>query len=218
MKRSKTLSLTLVAASFFAATQTQAAETDPVGYVTLTIAGSTDGVTPAFTPISVPLQQAVEASGSITTNPAGATLENSSASYTANEFATTDSVGNGQFYLQFTSGDSTGLILDIVSNTATSITTNADLSGLVASGDSYIIKELMTLADVFGADNSAGLRSGGDAASSDLIYIMSSDGAGVYATYYYQTDSLGFLGGDGWRAFGDPNSDVSDVVIGPDDG
>jgi hypothetical protein len=55
--------------------------------------------------------------------------------------------------------------------------------------------------------------------SSDVVYIMSADGAGSYAQYYYQTDPFGgFFGGDGWRAAGDVNTDRSDVIIAPDDG
>jgi hypothetical protein len=76
----------------------------------------------------------------------------------------------------------------------------------------------MTLADLFGADNSAGLTSGGDATSSDKVYVMSQDGAGQYQIYYYQTDLLGFLGGDGWRLNGDASTDASNVTIMPDQG
>ena len=40
---------------------------------------------------------------------------------------------------------------------------------------------------------------------------MGSDGS--FSTYYYQTDTLGFLGGNGWRAAGDNNTDASGTVI-----
>ena len=55
--------------------------------------------------------------------------------------------------------------------------------------------------------------------SSDVVYIMSADGAGSYAQYYYQTDPFnGFFGGNGWRAAGDVNTDRSNVIVAPDDG
>jgi uncharacterized protein (TIGR02597 family) len=155
------------------------------------------------------------ARGSLTATPDSAVLTDASASYTTGEFAGTDAEGNATHYLQFASD---GLIVDIVANSATTITAGSDLSGRVSSGDSYLVKEHITLADIFGADNSSGLQTGGDSSSSDRIYVMSSDGAGTYATYYYQTDELGFLGGDGWRKPGDSLSDMSDVIVGPDDG
>jgi hypothetical protein len=93
-----------------------------------------------------------------------------------------------------------------------------DVPPLLATGDTYVIKKHLSLSDIFGSANEAGFKSGGDSAASDLIYVMASDGSGSYAVYYYQTDSLGFLGGDGWRAAGDQYTDKADVIVGPDDG
>lgn len=207
----------LASAALSLAATTQAAEvsTTPVGYVTLTVNGSPDGAQTAFTPLSLSLENPVQASGSLTEAPTSAVVTNASASYTVDQYAGTDASGNATHYLQFVED---GLIVDILGNTATTITTGTDLTGLVVSSDAYVIKKHITIADIFGADNSAGLGSGGDSSSSDLVYVMSSDGNGSYATYYYQTDSLGFLGGDGWRLSGDANTDMSDVVVGPDDG
>ena len=205
----------LLASSSFA----ESVSTDPVGYVTLTINGSPDGVQTAFTSLAAPVENAVVVTGSITEDPTSAVATNSSASYVAGAFAGTDASGNSTHYLQITAeGGADGLILDIVANTETTITTGTDLTGLIATGDTFVVKEHMSLADIFGAENDAGLKSGGDSASSDLVYIMSSDGAGTYAVYYYQTDSLGFLGGNGWRVLGDSSTEMSDVVVGPDDG
>ncbi|MGB0289791.1 MAG: hypothetical protein ACPGC0_01200, partial [Opitutales bacterium] len=81
------------------------------------------------------------------------------------------------------------------------------------------IRAYSKLADIFGATNTAGLKSGGNASSSDLIYVMSTDGNASYTTYYYQTDNLGgILGGTGWRVLGDNSSDMSSIAIAPDDG
>lgn len=202
---------------FSALTQASVA-TDPVGFTTLTINGSPDGSTTAFTAISVNLENPVVLKGKFTETPTSNTATDSYASNDVNAYSVTDSVGNGSYYFQITSGSNEGLIFDILSNTSSQYSLSADLSGLVSAGDSYSIKKHTTLGDVFGEDNSAGFKSGGDVGASDRIYIMSTDGSGIYATYYYQTDSLGFLGGDGWRLSGDLFTDVSDVVIGPDDG
>tara|TARA_B110001450_G_scaffold209146_1_gene200023 strand:+ start:261 stop:1322 length:1062 start_codon:yes stop_codon:yes gene_type:complete len=211
----KTLSLLLVA-SLSSFSSLSAVETDPVGYMTITINGSSNGST-AYTPLSIGLEKAPSASGALTDAPTSTVATNSGAAYTVGEFAGTDAAGNATHYLQF---ESDGLIVDIVANDATTITAGTDLTGLAASGDAYVVKEHMTLADAFG-DSGSGLTSGANSITSDLLYIMSSDGQGSFATYYVQTDptGLGFLGGDGWRQVGASNSlDMSNVVIGPDDG
>jgi uncharacterized protein (TIGR02597 family) len=207
----------LAIASLSAFSSLSAVETDPVGYVTITINGSSDGST-AYTPLSIGLEKAPSASGALSEDPTSAIATNSGAAYTPSEFAGTDAAGNATHYLQF---ESDGLIVDIIANDATTITAGADLTGLAASGDAYVVKEHMTLGDVFG-DSGSGLTSGANSTSSDLLYVMSSDGLGTFATYYVQTDPTGagaFLGGDGWRQVGASNSlDMSNVVIGPDDG
>ena len=209
----KTLSL-LAVASLFTFSGLSAVETDPVGYVTLTVNGSSDGSV-AYTPLSLSLEKPVQASGALSEAPTSAVATDSSASYTPSEFAGTDAAGNATHYLQFTGS---GLIVDITANTATTITVDTDLSGVADSGAGYVVKEHMTISDVFGADNSAGFTTGGDATSSDLIYVMSSDGGGSYTTYYYQTDAFGFLGGTGWRLNGDASTDASNITIMPDEG
>ena len=208
---------TLLMASF-GLLQAQTVSTDPVGYVTLTINGSPDGTTPAFTALSVGMQNAAVVTGSIASDATSAVLTDSNASNTTNAYAATDAAGNGSYFLQITSGANEGLICDILSNDATTYTTGTDLTGIVSAGDTYVIKAHVTLADIFGAANSVGFRSGGDSLSSDLVFIMSTDGVGSYSTYYYQTDDFGFLGGNGWRVVGDSNTDMSNVVVGPDDG
>lgn len=208
----------LSGAALLSLSNLSAVETDPVGFVTLTINGSPDGTAIAYTGLSAPMQLAASAAGALTSTPTSAVVENTGAAYGVNDFAGTDAAGNYQYYLQFTSGTSNGESVDIVSNTATTITTASDLTGLASSGDTYTIKKYLSISDVFGAANETGFKSGGDSGASDIIYLMSTDGAGSYATYYYQTDVLGFLGGDGWRAAGDQNTPYDDVVVGPDDG
>ena len=209
----KTLSL-FAGASLLVFSSLSAVTTDPVGYVTLTVNGSSDGSV-AYTPLSVSLENAIVASGSLSEAPTSSVVTDASASYTLSEFAGTDAAGNATHYLQFTGS---GLIVDITANTATTITVDTDLNGVVDTSAGYNVKKYKTISDVFGADNSAGLRSGGDATTSDLVYVMSPDGGGGYTTYYYQTDSLGFLGGNGWRLNGDAFTDAGNITIMPDEG
>jgi uncharacterized protein (TIGR02597 family) len=205
----------LIGASVLSA---QTVSTDPVGYVTTTINGSPDGSTPAYTALSVGLQNAALVSGSATSDSTSAVITDSNASNAVDAYAATDPAGASSFFLQITSGTNEGLILDILSNGADSFTTNTDLSGIVSAGDSYVVKAHVTLADIFGASNETGLKSGGNSSSSDSIFLMSNDGAGSYSTYYYQTDALGFLGGNGWRVAGNSSTDMGGIAIAPDDG
>ena len=131
------------------------------------------------------------------------------------KLAATDAEGNSAYYVQTASG----AIYDVTANTESTITLSSDVSSLISADDAISVKKYTTLGDIFSTDNSFGLTSGGDVTSSDVVYIMSADGAGSYAQYYYQTDPFGgFLGGNGWRAAGDVNTDRSNVIVAPDDG
>ena len=189
----KNLNLIGLVALFSAAAVSSAIAQDvsstPVGYVTITVNG--DG----YTAITNPLQNAVVYSGTASSI-AGDTIT-TSFSLTADEVAGTDADGNSAYYVQTASG----AIYDVTANTESTITVSSDVSSLISADDAISVKKYTTLGDIFSTDNAFGLTSGGDVASSDVVYIMSSDGVGSYAQYYYQTDPFGgFFGGDGWRA------------------
>jgi uncharacterized protein (TIGR02597 family) len=188
-----------------------------VGYITLTINGG-DGSNPGYSTVSGAMQKPALTSGTITADATSAVLVDSSASNSASAYASSDPNGSSSYYLQVTSGSSAGLIVDILDNGTDSFTTASDLSSLVSQGDTYEVRAHMTLADIFGSDNAVGFTSGGGVSSSDVFYLMSTDGNASYTQYYYQTDALGFLGGNGWRAAGNAFTDMSDVVVAPDDG
>lgn len=206
----KNLNLIGLVALFSAAAVSSAIAQDvsstPVGYVTITINGN------GYTALSNPLENAVVYSGT-TTSVSGDTIT-TSFPLTAGELAGTDAEGMNLFYVQTSSGS----ILDISSNTDSTITLTSDVSSELANDDTIYVKEYSTISDLLGANNEAGLTSGGSSSSSDVVYIMSADGLGSYNSYYYQTDLFGFLGGTGWRAVGDTSTDMSNIVIGPDDG
>ena len=185
----------------------QSVSSTPVGYVTLTINGG------GYTALSNPLENAVVYSGTAS-SVSGSTI-NASFTMTDSELAGSDLQSNSTYYVQ----TSDGTILDITANTTSSITVAAaSLSGIVSADDSITVKKYSTVGDLFGTDNSIGLASGSNSGSSDLVYIMSSDGGGNYTTLYYQTDLLGFLGGNGWRVVGNAFSDASGIILAPDDG
>lgn len=206
-KTLKLLGCAVLSGLFAFVSQAQSVSSTPVGYVTLTING--DG----YTALSNPLENAVVYSGTAS-SVSGATIT-ASFSMTDSELSGTDPNGNSTYYVQTTDG----IILDITANSASTITVASDVSSLVSADDSITVKQHSTLSDLLGSDNSIGLTSGGDVNSSDIVYIMSGDGAGSYSAYYYQTDPFGgFLGGDGWRIGGDSFTDMSGVTVAADDG
>ena len=207
----KNLNLIGLVALFSAATMSSAIAQDvsstPVGYVTITINGN------GYTAVTNPLQNAVVYSG--TASSVASDTITTSFILTADEIAATDAEGNSAYYVQTASG----AIYDVTANTDSTITVSSDVSSLISADDAISVKKYTTLGDIFSTDNAFGLTSGGDVTSSDVVYVMSSEGAGTYAQYYYQTDPFGgFLGGDGWRLSGDANTDRSNVIVAPDDG
>jgi hypothetical protein len=209
MKSKLLISLISIALSslFTLASHAQSVSSTPVGYVTLTINGN------GYTALSNPLENAVVYSGSAS-SVTGAIITTSFV-MTDSELAGTDPAGNPTHYVQ----TSDGIILDILANTGSEITVSSDVSSLLSSSDSITVKVHSTIGDLLSTDNSIGLTSGGDINSSDILYVMSGDGAGSYSAYYYQTDPFGgFLGGDGWRIGGDSSTDMSGITIAADDG
>jgi hypothetical protein len=78
----------------------------------------------------------------------------------------------------------------------------------------YPVDVTLDDSDIYSATN--GYVSGANSSSSDLVYVLGSDG--LYTTYYYQTDPTGagaFLGGNGWRQIGSPNSEEKGSTIIP---
>jgi uncharacterized protein (TIGR02597 family) len=81
----------------------------------------------------------------------------------------------------------------------------------VADGSTIKIIKLRTIADAFGATNSAGLTAG-TASTADLILVPNASG---YDQYYY---SPGGLVGLGWRQVGQGNANRANVGFYPTDG
>lgn len=76
-------------------------------------------------------------------------------------------------YVEILSGPNTGLIVDVVSNTATTVTVDGDLSA-VASTATYCIRKHNTLGSIFSSG-------GGLAAGSDTVALIGEAGTSVYS-------------------------------------
>jgi uncharacterized protein (TIGR02597 family) len=154
----------------------------------------------------------------VTVDVDGSTITDNAATWANDDYAVGDPNGNAAYYAEITNHtDATkvGTILEITasSGSAKSLTFDmVDATGF--EGASYSIRKYKTLADVFGSDNSAGLFSAGSTKDADVIYKV---GGGTWQRYFYQ-DAPAFLGGNGWRIAGDTRTDMSGVVISPDEG
>lgn len=97
-----------------------------------------------------------------------------------------------EYAMEITSGSYEGFSADIASWTGQTITLeeNIESGGVLPgtfNGSRISIRELPTLASIFGTDNSAGLKSG-TIATADLIYIYAS---GSFSKYYYFPGGFG---------------------------
>lgn len=94
---------------------------------------------------------------------------------------------------------------------AASQTVTAALQTAPNVGDEFIIYRLETLSTIFGATNTAGLRSGSTSATSDIVYV--DDGAGDLKAYFYRSTA------SAWRLVSAPSgADQNAVVVPPNRG
>lgn len=94
-----------------------------------------------------------------------------------------------------------GMMSDIVSHTATTLTIADDWSAVLRGGETVVIRPHKTLGGVFGAANEAGLGSG-DPTTADVLSVLSEGSTAAFSTYYYRAGSP--LGGTGWRSSANP--------------
>ncbi len=183
------------------------ATTDPVGFITLNVAGTGGSSSSALSFKGLGLTRPVEYQGSAETVTA-TTLVDNEATWTDSQF----NGASGAYYVEITSGPGAGTTYDVASTTAASktITVAQNLAVGVANGATFKIRKHWTIGSVFGASNEAGLM-GGDASTADQILIF--NGAG-YDTYFYQTSGFG----TGWRLASNPSADASGSKIYPEDG
>lgn len=156
----------------------QTAKTKPVGYRTEVVKAG------VFNLLSPNLDNAVEAAGTFEAI-SGTTLTDNDAAF---------SLTAGQPYtLKITSGPAAGTVADIVSSTATTVTTEQDISSILTPGVSYEIRKTPTIGSLFGENNSAGLKAG-SATTADIIWVWN----GTEYVQIYYADNLPLIG-TGWR-------------------
>lgn len=199
-------------AVFFATAVTTFADTsvatDPVGFMTYTMAGAQDASTPTTTALCVPLQDPQTGTGAITgtiTSVASDTISNSGASWTPGAFAVTGS----PCFVRIKSGAAKGRTLLITGNTATDLTVNnqgIDLSiaGIAVNTDTYQIIAGDTLFSLFGSSTLPGTS---DATADNVLYYNGSS----WQTFYYNSTN------NRWQQKG-VSLNANNFVLRPDSG
>jgi hypothetical protein len=188
----------------------QTATTDPVGFVTTTIAASPNGSSWTTTPISPVLLQASGVNGTAVGSISAVTADSislASPGWVAGELASSSA------YVLFKSGALEGLILRVTANTTTTATLDVSGASLVTlgaqSGNNVQLVQGDTLLSMFGTTADGVV--GGDATAytagqTDRVNIK--DSLGVVRTYYYNTQF------NQWRRPG-TSADQGSVPISP---
>jgi len=192
--------------------QSNAVSTPVVGFVSTTIAaGTVSGPTPTF------IAPVLTAAPEVTGNLAGtiATVSSNSVTVTSAGW-TSNTLSSAQAYLYITSGSQAGLILQVSSNTADTVTLetfgiNISTAG-VATGDAFKLVVGESILSFFGTTADGVL--GGTAAQfaarqTDTVSVV--DSLGVVRTYYYNTDV------NQWRRTGS-SANQGSIAISPTSG
>jgi hypothetical protein len=177
-----------------------------VGFVKITLNGTSTGsgdnyVGPAL--LEEELYRGPIAAGVPTANQ----LQAPGATWTTNQFDTHATLNSHFVEIVASSNpNAIGLFTDIVSHTADTLTTADDFSSQLTGGETIVIRAHKTVAGIFGAANESGIGGGG-ASTADTVSVMTAGTTPVFTSFYYRSGQA--LGGTGWRATSNPNSDQS---------
>lgn len=193
------------------------ATTDPVGIIELTVPAGGSVNSPKIALISPTLTQPILWQGAITAI-SGTTITVANAPWTDNQF--NGAAGNHYVEIVSTAVPArSGTLCDITTTTASSITTNIDLTTPTvhaAVGDTIRIRKDVTIANIFGAANSAGLLASDDPTIGDEVYVY--DGSSSAAYFYFTGAPPEYPAGWYDSAFQLAPGAAEKVVIGPHQG
>jgi hypothetical protein len=185
----------------------QTATTDPVGFVTVSIAAGS-GTAKKNTLFSLPMLEAQTITGQVSgvvTGVSSNSISNANAGWTTGALSQpatpyliqiTSGVAEGRMFLIASSAGTGGAIAG-TANTATTVTVSSldsaqvDLTtlGIVNGTDTYKIYACDTLSSFFGSGNATGAdapRGGTSSANADTIVVVAN---GSSTTYFYSTTS-----------------------------
>jgi hypothetical protein len=142
--------------------------------------------------------------GTVTSQAAGS-ISDAGANWRQDQFNGT----NGSFYAEFDSGWMANISHSDALAKTLSFTASQPVS--IAPGSVYRIRRHVTLSDVFGANNEAGLLGGHNSAEADNIFLHSPETQVTHA-FFYST----FPGYNGW--YRDDYTPAAQLVINPGQG
>jgi len=222
MKTHAPLLLAISALIFSQAANAQPVEakTVPVGVVSVTIGGSLDGIAYNQTQIAVPLHETPVISGASSgriTGVGASTVSSVGAGWVNNAFA----VVGDPYFIHIKSGAAEGRLLQIMTNTDTSVSLNTaglDLTTLAITanpntGDKFEIVQGETLLSLFGtpADGVVGGTTAQFAAN-QTDRVLANDANGNLLVYYFDTTAAQ------WRRLGSGANQGNLIVISPKSG
>ncbi|SKA79989.1 hypothetical protein SAMN02745166_00569 [Prosthecobacter debontii] len=174
----------------------QEAKTEPSGFQTLTVKGGN------YSLIGINFLRPVLASGSLESATATSVTD------AQGDFQTALPPGT-RLWLELVDGVNQGCWSIITPIGATTLDTVSDLSAYVTAGVRYEIRAATTLADIFGLNNEAGLKTG-NSQTADMVWVPKENGG--FDKLYYAAASPPFLTA-GWRMIGAGNADMAKTPI-----
>jgi hypothetical protein len=170
----------------------QTATTTPVGYVTIPLQAN------QFNLVGLTLHNPVVAAGVLDAE--------SATSVTDNEVNFGTSLEAGSTYILELAN---GTVQEVTSWAGSVLTTPNDITGQVTPGTTtYKLRKAATVADVFGANNSAGLTASADGVLDGVDKVLILNAGGTFDTVFYFNDGAGI---QGW--FDDSFEDASNKAI-----
>ncbi|MES2476799.1 MAG: hypothetical protein V4640_13530 [Verrucomicrobiota bacterium] len=176
MKTKLTYALLLAAAASGVALGQTTAYTTPVGYSTTTLKNG-------FNNVGLTLQAPTKVAGDL--NVIGTTsVQDTSAGV---NFTTSLGATGVLHVLEVTSGPALGLVTEITTWTADTITTVDNLSAAgVVAGNTYRIRKAPTLEEIFTTNTVSGPLTAGSATTADIVYVPTGV-PGQYTQYFLST-------------------------------
>ena len=178
------------------------AATQPVGFLSVTIPGTTNAASPSGTVVSVPLDTKPVAAAAITSVDSTSSFSSATATWTAGAYVATP------YLVRITSGANTGRSFLIVTNSTTQLTVDPkgyDLTQLLSVNDTFEILPANTLGSLFGTSAPL-LTPGASANVADNVVLW--DGS-AWSTYYHN--------GTNWRKSGS-FANQNNTIVYPDEG
>lgn len=192
----------------------QTAVTDPVGYITLPVAGGGSAASPALSYIGASLVNKIEVSAVAAAASAGTTAEFAAGVLPAAGAYGLNSLGQGSYYVEIASGPNAGVWTDVVASSATTLTL-LDPIGNLCQNQTLKVRKHHTIATIFGSTSAqVQLQQGAAIGQADELLVIENPTANVSRSFYFSTDDADFDGNaDGWVfANGNP---AAEYVLAP---